>query len=336
MSVLERFSLAAFGLLAALIYALPMAAVPYYSLLDHANYANHVQNWAPILSSASIVSLPFREPLWFLSLGAIGSILSPEDTIRFISITSAFVFAVMIARHFRSQPLAVVLVLTFPLIINNHIGAIRQGVAITIFLAGFLSKDRRQQWALMSITPFIHAGFFIVLALWIAAWFINRLRFSPSLKTATIAALCLALALAIPIASTSLGTRQSGAYELYEARGSGLAFVFWTAVLLIFLSSGRYFITKNLFGISIILLYLCMYWMVPIAGRTLQAGLVFVLLSGFTLPGAKRLLFILAISAFSALVWADLWDEPWLGLTVQKSEGVEAPSTPSKSVPSLR
>ena len=325
-----------FPLLAGILYACPIWLVPYYSLLDHANYANHVRDWATILSSASIVSLPFREPLWFLSLGAIGAILPPEETIRFISVTSAFAFAAMIGRHYRAQPLAVALILSFPLLIINHLGAIRQGVALTVFLAGFLSQKKHQRWTLMSIAPFIHVGFFIILALWVSAWRINRLRFSPYLKTATIAALCLAMAVAIPIASLVIGTRQSGNYELFEARGSGLAFAFWAMILLLFVAAGRDFITKHLFSISVILLYLSMYWLVPIAGRTFEAGLVFVLLSGFSLPHAKRLLFILAISAYSVMLWAGLWDKPWLGLTVpqvaqDQHSPVQAPNSPDRT-----
>ncbi|WIY52439.1 hypothetical protein O9Z70_13370 [Devosia sp. YIM 151766] len=303
-------------LLAALLYALPISSIPYYSMKDHANYVGHVLNGMQILgaySGLNILLLPFQEPLWFAAVSLLGRILSPEATIQAMSIVPAFITAALVAKAQPRNYIAILLILTFPLVLKNNTAQIRQGVAIMFFLAGLLSERRQIKIVLMGLAPLIHVGFYIIGAVWIVTWAISRMRLSSELKVASIATICCLITITIPLMAVLTEARQGNEYQAIDPQGSGLAAIFWAGILAIFISGGREYINNNLFSIALLVSYLALYIFSPLAGRIWEAGVLFVLLSGFRLPGWQKGTFVLAIAAYSLLLYARAWGLPWPG-----------------------
>lgn len=310
---LYRFGLLPFAF--AFCYALFLANLPIDIFFDRINYFAYASNSDFIVSlyDGNPRALLANEPLWLYMNIWLSHIFDAEQTVRFFIFSSAFLSSFFLVRKEKANIVWLILFLLMPGLIKNYIVHIRQGVAIAIFMAGYYSKSKYSRAILWAMTPFIHASYFFVLMLAGINYVTTVMRFPTWVRVSFFTACYLVTALMMDVIASGVGARQIIEYENVEVVVSGLGFLFWTLVILMFLSSGAEFIRQHALPISILALYLGTYFLVPFAARILESGLFLILVSGLALRGWKRSAYLAMLTLFIAFTYFSQRNEPWFG-----------------------
>jgi hypothetical protein len=88
------------------------------------------------------------------------------------------------------------------------------------------------------------------------------------------------------------GARQASQYEFTSADISGLAFLFWMLIFLIYTFQGKQFLKLNMLSIAILIFYLATYFFIPVTARIFESGIVLVLLSSLSLTEWRKYSFL--------------------------------------------
>lgn len=299
-----------------LIYATFLTALPIDNFLDRVGYFMYARTSRSIADfySYSIVSYLTNEPIWLMMNSLLYSFVTDETVIRIFIFVPAFVSAYLLGSKGRYHPLLVVIALLTPGIAQNYIIHIRQGVAIAVFMVGFLSDDRRVRYAMVALAPFIHSAFFVVSPLFFvveaARMFGNM---SVYLRFGIIALALIVIVAFLGVIMSSALVRQVDEYQNIDAEFSGLGFIFWSSIFMLFISEGRQFLERNMLQILVMIFYLMIYFFAPFAGRVLECVLIPVFMSGMALSSWKRALFIIGIVLYSAQFYYVNSDLYWFG-----------------------
>lgn len=310
---LYRFGLLPFAF--AFCYALFLANLPIDAFVDRVNYFAYASNSDFIVSlyDGNSRALFANEPLWLYMNIWLSHIFDAEQTVRFFIFSSAFVSSFLLIKKEKAHIIWLIMFLFMPGLIKNYIIHIRQGVAIAIFMAGYYSNSKYYRAIFWAMTPFIHASYFFVLMLAGINYATTVMRFPTWVRISFFAGCYLVTALLMDVIASGVGARQIVEYENIEVVVSGLGFLFWTLVILMFLSSGTEFIRQHALPISILALYLGTYFIVPFAARILESGLFLILVSGLALRGWKRNVYLAMLTLFIAFTYFTQRNEPWFG-----------------------
>jgi hypothetical protein len=255
-----------------------------------------------------------NEPLWLAINSFLNLFFSDEVVVRIIIFIPAFVVAYKVLLYKPSSFIFLLLILLAPQVIKNFILHLRQGVAIALFVYAWFCRARYVKLSLIAMTPLIHSSFFFVIVLLVATEFLKRMRFGADLRLIVYTAMGLTLGFAIGGLSQALGARQATNDTMNTDSGaSGLAFIYWSIILLLFVLQGKKYIKEYCYAISSILLYLTMYFLTPIAGRVFESSVVFVFLAGLSLTGWRKLGFISAFCLFTLFMLASMAQQPMFG-----------------------
>jgi hypothetical protein len=314
---IRPYDLVAFAI--AVVYGLILAGLPLEDFKDRINYLNYAQDSALVLAGrvASGWHTAFaNEPLWLVINILLGAFLRPEQVVRLLIFLPATVVAYFVLCRRPRDFVWLFLFLLLPTVIKNHIIHIRQGLGIALFLVAWHIQRAGLRWAILALTPLIHASFFFVLMLMGIVSIASRLRLAADLRTVLVTTVALALGLTLGSIVGVVGARQGTEYQFDSAGVSGLGFSFWLIVLLIFALQGRQFMREHAFAASAITFYLGMYFFVEVTARVFESTLIFVLLAGLDLRGWLRFYFLSLVAIYGMLVYAMRIGEPWLGFGV--------------------
>lgn len=203
--------------------------------------------------------------------------------------------------------------LIFPQVIGKAVVHIRQGLAISVFLLGWFTLSKPWRWLLFALTPLIHGSFFFVLFLYGFTWFLQQLRFALDLRTIATVLLGLMIGLGLGSIASLLGARQAGEYEFSTAAVSGLGFLFWLCVFVLYWLQGRNFAKENALAMVAITFYLTTYFLIEVTARIFESMVVIVLLASLCLTSWRRKILIAAMTAFVGFSWLLRLNQPWLG-----------------------
>jgi hypothetical protein len=303
----------------AAMYGGGLALLPLDEFLDRENYLAYAANsWDIFLrywDSGALITLA-NDPLWLLINAALGRVFSPEITLRALIFAPATVVAYIVLttepRHF----LWLLLILFVPQVIKNHVIHLRQGAAISVFLMGWFSPSRFRHWILLSAAPMVHSSFFFILALLLMTGLFERLRLAADFRTLGVASAGILVGTGLGWLATSIGARQAEEYVFGSAPVSGLGFVFWFAMLVVFLSEGGAFRRRHAFECGIVVFYLSTYFLVEVTARIFESGLVIVLLSGLALTGWRRQIHVALLLFYSMAYWMSRVEDPWMGFGI--------------------
>jgi hypothetical protein len=309
------------SLMLAITYGGFLASLPLKVFSDRTSYLNYAayswdilnQNW----SHSPLVALA-NEPLWLLINSCLAYFLPVELTLRVIIFVPAAVVAWIVLQQSPRKFVWLVLILLFPAVIRNHITALREGMALAVFLLGWFSKSKPLRWLAMGCAPFIHSSFFFVLGLLGLARMALKLHLGPDLRTLLFAATGIFMGLLVGRLSSLLGARQASEYNFTMAENaSGLGFIFWALVLVVMCLQGRCYMRLHAFELGTILFYLSTYFFIEISARIFESSLLLVLLAGLQLTGWRRAVFLMLILCLTALQYARQYSQPWLGWGIQ-------------------
>lgn len=289
------------------------------TIVDRANYLNYAENSSLILLSylnENILSFLFNEPIWLLINLSLSLFFEPENTLKIIIFFSSFTVSYLILKYNSKYFLILLLFLIFPNIIKNFIVHIRQGLAISFFLIGWFSVPKLRKYIFLTISPFIHASFFLILTIYFITYLLKKIKFSFDLRLITYIIIGLIISFGLSFIASILNTRQANEYEFIAANSSGLGFIFWCFVFFIYISDGKEFLRNHSFIIGIIVLYLTTYFFVEITARVFESGLLLVLLASLELKNKKKFFVHFLFIIFTILIYIQRIDKNLLGFGI--------------------
>ena len=303
-------------LLIALIYGSILTSLPLEVFKDRANYLIYADRSFYILLSrftSDVLSGLTNEPVWLLFNSLLRYFFEPETTLRILIGIPASTVAYLVLRSDPKNFIWLLLFLLLPQVLKNHIVHLRQGVAISIFLIAFFSSFRPLRWFLLLLTPFIHASFFIVLALLALATIASKFRLAADLRILLFVVFGFSVSVSLAGIAQILGARQALVYDFTTAQISGLGFLFWAIVLVLLMSQGAKFNRQHTFAIGVLALYLSTYFFIEVTARIFESSILIVLLAGLQMSGWRRMAFISMIISYGVLGYGSKLDQPWMG-----------------------
>lgn len=296
----------------ALAYLLPMDG----TILDRLNYLEYAEFSEVIFLrylSRGFIDVIMNEPLWLFINISLNRIFDPEETVRIIILFSAFVTAFLVLNADPKHYIFLIFLLLFPMVIGKYTIHLRQGLAISIFLMGWFSLFNSWRLFWFSITPLIHASFFFVLFLFFLTKILQKFKFAIDLRSFIVVFIGLILGLGLGIIATMVGARQSEEYAFTSENVSGLGFVFWLIIFIIYWLQERKFTKEHAFVMTCIIFYLSTYFLIEVTARIFESTVIIVLLASLDLTKWRRKVFLLMFCAFLALSWLIKFTQPWLG-----------------------
>jgi hypothetical protein len=299
-------------------YALTLSALPVQVFSDRQSYFNYVtDSWFLLLRNwqQGILPLLANEPVWLLLNALLGSFLSPENTIRLIVFVAAFI----VSRYLlicSAYPLTIsILLLLFPVLLQNHLCALRNALAASLFLIGWYSNATLRRWLFLLLTPFVHIAFFLILVLIVVSKTLVRLRFGADVRQLVFIIIGILVALGAVTVAQMVGARHGYEYQGVVRAGevSGLGFLFWFFVLGLMFLEGKTYLRENVLCVAAITFYLTSYLFTDIGARAFESVVAPVLVTCTFLTGVRRRLFLAVISVYMVVFYVTRSGQPWLG-----------------------
>lgn len=294
-----------------LIYAAVLASLPLEGFVDRDSYLEYINSSLVIIVgnfSRGWVYLLSNEPVWLLINVLVGFLFEPSVALKVIIFFSAFLFSTSIMRlGLRDTRLLLfaALICLLPQVLKNYVIHLRQGVGIAFFMfAATLSlpATRRFFW---SISAVIHTSFVYLLLNLILSWGVKK--YSIYIKNKH---LMLLYGVSILFGFIFLylisysGARQAEEIASIQLESrSGIAFLFWILILIIYISNGLNYCKINSFAIFSIISYLSLYFLFSPIARIFESALPLVLFSGYSLKKSRQQLFFLLFGILFSYQW---------------------------------
>lgn len=303
----------------ALIYGAVLSQVPTEQFKDFSNYLDYAALSLPrlldLLDRGMLPALA-NEPVWLLINTVLGAIFPEDSVVRLIIFVTATLTAWLVLT---SQPRHLIWLMVFlllPVVVKNHLIHLRQGLAIAVFLWGWVSQGRFSRWLLMCLAPFVHASFFFVLGILWASKAMRYLRIGPDIRTIVFASMGVFTGLGLGWFASALGARQVETYAFSLPQVSGLGFLMWFSILGLWMLEGKKFLKAHVFEAGLIVFYLSTYWLIEVTARIFESGVLLVLMAGLALSGWRRLGFLAMIVVFGGVMWSMRIGKPAMGFGV--------------------
>ena len=299
-------------------YAYVLCNLPNSSFNDFNNYLV-VAEFAPV-SLLKIINegiLPFlsNEPIWLLINTLLALAFEPEDTVRVIIFLSAFAVAHVTLRTNPRSWIWLLLILLYYPIVKNFLVHLRQGAAIAVFLLGWFSASRNSRIFLIALSPFIHSSFFFIILLTLLCKLFKKFRVGADITVPIFIAVGGIIGTTLMYLAFLLGARQAEEYASIDATSSGLGFIFWSSICVLYVCQGRSFVRQYLFEISFLLFYLGSYFFTTVTSRVFESSLLLVLLAGLALNGWRRIAYQSSMVVFMAFMWIMRVGQPAFGFS---------------------
>lgn len=285
-------------LLIAFLYAyLLITLIPIDAIKDRSSYLDYA-SWPEVLIikrlEGGVLALIFNEPIWLLINLLLSFFLIEENVVRTIIFFGSFITSYLVLKYNYRYFFLLLLFLLSPQVLKNYVIHLRQGLALSFFLIGYLStsKNTLRNNFFIILSPLIHSSFFLIVFLIYLIKFLERIKFNNIFKIWSIILFGIVSSFIIESVGKFTKARQATQYEFSSADISGFAFLFWLVVFIIYTLQGKQFLKNNLLSISILIFYLTTYFFIPVTARIFESGIVLVLLSSLSLSDWRKYSFI--------------------------------------------
>lgn len=289
-----------------LIYAAILTSLPLMEFQDRSNYLHYAGNSDLIFFrylTSGINTVVFNEPIWLSMNIFFGLFLEPENIMRQIIFFPSFIISYLILKTDSKQWVWLLLILLMPSILKNHITHLRQGVAISLFLIGWFSEKNSLKVILYSIVPLIHASFFFVIAILLLTNVIKHFKLDRDVKLITITVSLTVFVFLSGYIIQLTGARQAERFQAETADVSGLGFLMFFFLLVLFYMEGNKHFRRYTFEYISILMYLSTYFFFDVTARIFESVMVLVFLSGLYLTKWRKNIYISFLLFFFVLQW---------------------------------
>lgn len=306
-------------LITAFLYAyLLIKLIPIDAVKDRGNYLDYA-SWPEVILfrrlDDGLLGLLFNEPIWLLINLFLSFFLIEENVVRTIIFFGSLTTSYLVLKYNYRYFIVLLFFLLIPQVLKNYVIHLRQGLALSFFLIGYLStsKNTLRNNFFIILSPLIHSSFFLIVFLIYLIKFLKRIKFNNSFKIWSIILFGIVSSFIIESVGKFTGARQATEYEFTSAEISGLAFLFWLVVFIIYTLQGRQFLKNHLLSISILIFYLTTYFFIPVTARILESGIVLVLLSSLSLTDWRKHAFIGLILFYTAYMVFSRIGSPYFG-----------------------
>ena len=130
----------------ALLYAyLLITVIPIDAVMDRGNYLNYA-SWPEVLFiqqlERGLLPLFFNEPIFLLINFVLSLLFDEENVVRTIIFFGSFTTSYLVLRYNYRYFLILLFFLLIPQVLKNYVIHIRQGLALSFFLIGYLSINK--------------------------------------------------------------------------------------------------------------------------------------------------------------------------------------------------
>jgi len=307
-----------FSFIFSIIYAAVLSGLQIDAFVDRDNYLVYAEHSLSIFDryvGEGPLSVIFNEPAWLFLNIVLSSFFLPDVVLRIIIFFSAFFTCFYILRFNVKYFFVLLFFLLLPQILKNNIIHLRQGLAISIFLIGWFSPRSGLRWIFMGLSSLIHSSFLFLVLFFFLNQLFTMFRCSIGLRLFLISLFSVAIAGWGVWLARILSARQGEGGQYVSV--SGLGFIFWLAVAVLFISQGRQFLRGNAFAFSILLFYLITYYFLPMTARIFESGMFLVLLAGLSLDTNRRLCFFSVLFFYFCVQWYQRAGLPGFGWGVE-------------------
>ncbi|MBN4079188.1 hypothetical protein JYT26_00960, partial [Beggiatoa alba] len=159
---------------------------------------------------------------------------------------------------------------------------------------------------ILSITPFIHVAFFIILSMYYFSIFLSRLKARKVVVHFLAFAGMIIMSVVVNAILEGGNIRQSSAENIVSGSGSG--FLYWLIYLLAISSiyifyKKRSYTVMSLMSLFVLMFYIMNYHYFYAAARILEVGLFFVAISAAGAGYVEKYFFIIYFSLFVSFDW---------------------------------
>lgn len=260
-------------------------------------YAYSKHSWSIILNNADygLFYLVFNEPVWLLINSLFAFLFGYEYSLAIIQGFSSFLVAYAIARRSSVQLLLLLIVLFSPAVLSKFSIHLRQGLGIAIFFYGLIYGGLIRGVKYCALAALVHSSFFFIGAILMAAVFMNNVRFGRLTGLIYSVIVVVLIMLGFNLAIDFFPARQIERFVGAPLNVSSLGFIFWAFAFGLLIFSSPFEQKRNLFSLSLIALYLGLYFVSPISARVMESGLILIWLSLLGLTGKKKILSVLLL-----------------------------------------
>src|SRR5690554_1433250 len=264
-------------------------------ITDRARYIVHIAAADQILFRylpEGLITYLVNEPLWKLMNYGLSLVFEdPVNAIKIYVFIASFISSYIVIKYDPRYFLLLLAFILLPQFLKNYISHLRQGVAISVFLLGWYGFLGKKRYLIIMLTPFIHASFFFFIFILATQKILSLVRITIALRMIVFFVVITGMSLVALTIAQILGARQTS-YEYFGADVSGLGFLFWFSIFMLYASQGVGFIQRNLLAMSVLIFYLVSYTFLPVAARVFESGIIIVLLASLSLSPGRFLLFL--------------------------------------------
>ena len=298
------------GFICILIFAYALTNIEWFfsidpSLItDRLNYHQHVINSEIFFLRSFNIGFPllfFFEPLYYLIIYIFSLFnFTPEITIKIIIFLLTFITIHTVYKRTKIPLFWILMMSLTPILIANFVMTIRQGLAMCFFLYGyFYFRDWKKTFFIL-LTPLIHYLFYIVVIIYFIA---NNLIKKEKVNVKKVIFITLIVSSFISVVIFKIinyiGLSKLESYVDDNQSGVlGFGFIFWFAILTLFIFEGKTFLKNNLMPVMLISFYLGTVLFFAPFSRVLQATSAIVLIAGFNLTNYRNFIYKIMIILF--------------------------------------
>ena len=286
------------------------------TILDRLNYLEYASSSEIILLrylTNGFLSLIANEPIWLLINLISNQFFQPEATLKIIIFCASFISSYLILKSNSRYFLFLLIILIFPNVLIKYIVHLRQGLAISIFLLGWFSTSKFKALLLYTISPLIHSSFFFILAIFLLIYLLQKIHLTNELILFLVIIFGFIVGFSISYLTNVFGARQAEEYDFKLTQVSGLGFLFWSFIFLIYWFQGKKFVQSHLFVIAPLVFYLSTYFLIDVTSRIFESVVIIVLLAGFNLTSWRFHAFFILVCMFVSFSWVISLNKTWLG-----------------------
>lgn len=301
-------------------YAFFLANLPVDAFVDRDNYLIYAEQAKYLLGlnfSSGLLRLIFNEPIWLLINIFLSTFLNPENVVRFIIFFSSFCVSYFALNYSKRNFLLLLIILFLPQVLKNHIIHLRQGLALSFFLIGWFSEKKYKKNIFFLMSAFIHSSFLFVLAFVFIDKIVSTLKVDIYIKSIICFLAAITLLLLMGIIASMLGARQAEEVVPVFGQISGLGFLFWLVMMILFLLQKEFVVAKQSFIILCIIVYLTTYFFTPYTARIFESTMLLILMAGTYFTKELKIFFIILVGIYFLGQWYPLLDLPKFGWGIE-------------------
>ena len=258
-----------------------------------------------------IISTIFNDSLFFLICYILGFFFTPKNGLRLIIFISSFLISNTIIKNSKGGFFYNLIFLINPYLTLCLILNIRQALALSIFVFSFYTFRGFKRNLFFIFSCLNHTSYFLIIFLnWISL-FLIKIKSSIFERSILLSMALTIFSTSFFMLSTLIPARQLKEFANLGSDGSGIGFIAWLIILILFILNEKNILKKNHsfnFSIVSIILFLSSYFFLNFSFRVLIGTLPIIMISTKYLPKFQRQIILFLLTIETIYVYTFTWE----------------------------